>query len=165
MLQRAWNHDPQSLPFAPYIRTHALVSLVQKGLQYHELEQSFDKVSFFCFWVICHAIVHCHFVANPRLESNVCSLGGKPHLIYPGQLFLWSSLAGFISHASLVTRSRRCSCSHRARPSSPGVCVAYRWQGWDVARQSRHQRPPDNRGDDDPAQQRENHAQRRSLHH
>ncbi|KAI9372062.1 WD40-repeat-containing domain protein [Aspergillus egyptiacus] len=23
-LQRAWNHDPQSLPFAPYIRTHAL---------------------------------------------------------------------------------------------------------------------------------------------
>ncbi|EAW06888.1 WD40 repeat domain-containing protein [Aspergillus clavatus NRRL 1] len=26
-LQRAWNHDPQSLPFAPYIRTHALVSL------------------------------------------------------------------------------------------------------------------------------------------
>ncbi|KAL3479492.1 WD40-repeat-containing domain protein [Aspergillus californicus] len=42
-LQRAWNHDPQSLPFAPYIRTHALVSLVQKGLQYHELEQSIDK--------------------------------------------------------------------------------------------------------------------------
>ncbi|BCR83089.1 WD40 repeat domain-containing protein [Aspergillus chevalieri] len=43
MLQRAWNHDPQSLPFAPYIRTHALVSLVQKGLQYHELEKSLDK--------------------------------------------------------------------------------------------------------------------------
>ncbi|KAE8373808.1 hypothetical protein BDV26DRAFT_58002 [Aspergillus bertholletiae] len=42
-LQRAWNHDPQSLPFAPYIKTHALVSLVQKGLQYHELEQSLDK--------------------------------------------------------------------------------------------------------------------------
>ncbi|KAL5334761.1 WD40-repeat-containing domain protein [Aspergillus crustosus] len=42
-LQRAWNHDPQKLPFAPYIRTHALVSLVQKGLQYHELEQSLDK--------------------------------------------------------------------------------------------------------------------------
>ncbi|KAK1147664.1 hypothetical protein N8T08_001008 [Aspergillus melleus] len=42
-LQRAWNRDPQSLPFAPYIRTHALVSLVQKGLQYHELEQSVDK--------------------------------------------------------------------------------------------------------------------------
>ncbi|KAL2865549.1 WD40 repeat domain-containing protein [Aspergillus lucknowensis] len=43
MLQRAWNHDPQSLPFAPYIRTHALVSLVQKGLQYYELEKSLDK--------------------------------------------------------------------------------------------------------------------------
>ncbi|KAL4977476.1 WD40-repeat-containing domain protein [Aspergillus desertorum] len=42
-LQRAWNRDPQTLPFAPYIRTHALVSLVQKGLQYHELEQSLDK--------------------------------------------------------------------------------------------------------------------------
>ncbi|KAG2418114.1 hypothetical protein HFD88_001215 [Aspergillus terreus] len=42
-LQRAWNRDPQSLPFAPYIKTHALVSLVQKGLQYYELEQSLDK--------------------------------------------------------------------------------------------------------------------------
>ncbi|KAL4920295.1 WD40-repeat-containing domain protein [Aspergillus aurantiobrunneus] len=41
--QRAWNRDPQTLPFAPYIRTHALVSLVQKGLQYHELEKSLDK--------------------------------------------------------------------------------------------------------------------------
>ncbi|KAJ5086902.1 hypothetical protein NUU61_008209 [Penicillium alfredii] len=43
-LQRAWFPDPQNLPFAPYIRTHALVSLVQKGLQYHELESSIDKV-------------------------------------------------------------------------------------------------------------------------
>lgn len=43
-LQRAWNRDPQSLPFAPYIKTHALVSLVQKGLQYHELEHSLDRV-------------------------------------------------------------------------------------------------------------------------
>ncbi|GLB04839.1 hypothetical protein AtubIFM57258_010859 [Aspergillus tubingensis] len=42
-LQRAWNRDPQSLPFAPYIKTHALVSLVQKGLQYHELEHSLDR--------------------------------------------------------------------------------------------------------------------------
>ncbi|TPR02568.1 Aminotransferase class I and II family protein [Aspergillus niger] len=42
-LQRAWNQDPQSLPFAPYIKTHALVSLVQKGLQYHELEHSLDR--------------------------------------------------------------------------------------------------------------------------
>ena len=45
MLQRAWNEDPQSLPFAPYIKAHALVSLVQKGLHYHELEHSIDKVS------------------------------------------------------------------------------------------------------------------------
>ncbi|CAG8190279.1 unnamed protein product [Penicillium olsonii] len=42
-LQRAWYPDPQTLPFAPYIKTHALVSLVQKGLQYHELETSLDK--------------------------------------------------------------------------------------------------------------------------
>lgn len=45
MLQRAWNPNPQSLPFAPYIRNHALVSLVQKGLQYHEIEQSLDEAS------------------------------------------------------------------------------------------------------------------------
>ncbi|KAJ5762175.1 uncharacterized protein N7511_005557 [Penicillium nucicola] len=42
-LQRAWYPDPQTLPFAPYIKTHALVSLVQKGLQYHELQSSLDK--------------------------------------------------------------------------------------------------------------------------
>ncbi|KAJ6029285.1 hypothetical protein N7460_003863 [Penicillium canescens] len=42
-LQRAWCPDPQTLPFAPYIKTHALVSLVQKGLQYHELQSSLDK--------------------------------------------------------------------------------------------------------------------------
>ncbi|KAJ5082882.1 hypothetical protein N7532_011925 [Penicillium argentinense] len=42
-LQRAWYPDPQSLPFARHIKTHALVSLVQKGLQYHELESSLDK--------------------------------------------------------------------------------------------------------------------------
>lgn len=43
-LQREWNPDPQSLPFARHIQTHALVSLVQKGLRYHELQSSIDKV-------------------------------------------------------------------------------------------------------------------------
>lgn len=43
-LQKDWNPDPQSLPFARHIGTHALVSLVQKGLQLHELQSSFDKV-------------------------------------------------------------------------------------------------------------------------
>ncbi|KAL1956296.1 hypothetical protein VTO42DRAFT_7469 [Malbranchea cinnamomea] len=43
MLQRAWNPDPQNLPFAPHIKTHALVTLIQKGLQYHELEQLIDR--------------------------------------------------------------------------------------------------------------------------
>jgi hypothetical protein len=42
-LQRDWNSDPQSLPFAPRIKTHALVSLVQKGLQYHEIEQTISQ--------------------------------------------------------------------------------------------------------------------------
>ncbi|KAI5282622.1 hypothetical protein KEM54_002687, partial [Ascosphaera aggregata] len=43
LLQRHWMPDPQSLPFAPLVRTHALVSLVQKGLQYWELEKSISK--------------------------------------------------------------------------------------------------------------------------
>ncbi|EED17448.1 WD repeat protein [Talaromyces stipitatus ATCC 10500] len=43
MLQRAWLANPQTLPFASHIKTHALVSLVQKGLQYHEIEQSLDQ--------------------------------------------------------------------------------------------------------------------------
>ncbi|KAE8553686.1 hypothetical protein EYB25_005068 [Talaromyces marneffei] len=43
MLQRAWLANPQTLPFASHIKTHALVSLVQKGLQYHEIEQSLDE--------------------------------------------------------------------------------------------------------------------------
>ncbi|KAI9812393.1 MAG: hypothetical protein M1832_000428 [Thelocarpon impressellum] len=42
-LERDWKEDPQGLPFAQFIRTHALVSLVQKGLQYHEIEQSLDQ--------------------------------------------------------------------------------------------------------------------------
>lgn len=50
MLQRAWNPNPQNLPFAPYIQSHALVSLVQKGLQYHDLERSVDQVSRFPVW-------------------------------------------------------------------------------------------------------------------
>ncbi|KAI4172608.1 MAG: hypothetical protein LQ343_003455 [Gyalolechia ehrenbergii] len=42
-LQRDWNQDPQSLPFAQHIKTHALVLLVQKGLQYYEIEQSINQ--------------------------------------------------------------------------------------------------------------------------
>ncbi|KAH0544839.1 hypothetical protein FGG08_001068 [Glutinoglossum americanum] len=42
-LQRDWNLDPQSLPFASHVRAQALVSLVQKGLLYHELEQTVDQ--------------------------------------------------------------------------------------------------------------------------
>jgi len=37
--------DPQALPFAQRIKTHALVSLVQKGLQYYQIEQSVAQVS------------------------------------------------------------------------------------------------------------------------
>ena len=44
-LQRDWLLDPQTLPFAQHVKAHALVSLVQKGLQYHQIEQSLDQVS------------------------------------------------------------------------------------------------------------------------
>lgn len=44
-LQRDWLLDPQTLPFAQNIKTHALVSLVQKGLQYYQIEQTLDQVS------------------------------------------------------------------------------------------------------------------------
>ena len=44
-MQRDWLQDPQSLPFAQRIKTHALVSLVQKGLQYLQVEQSLDQAS------------------------------------------------------------------------------------------------------------------------
>ena len=44
-LQRDWLIDPQTLPFAQHIKTHALVSLIQKGLQYYQIEQSLDPVS------------------------------------------------------------------------------------------------------------------------
>lgn len=43
-LQRDWIPDPQTLPFAQFIKTHALVGLVQKGLQYYEIEQSINQV-------------------------------------------------------------------------------------------------------------------------
>lgn len=43
-LQRDWIPDPQTLPFAQHIKTHALVVLVQKGLQYYEIEQSINQV-------------------------------------------------------------------------------------------------------------------------
>ncbi|KAI9748442.1 MAG: hypothetical protein M4579_007221 [Chaenotheca gracillima] len=42
-LQRDWREDPQDLPFAHFISTNALVSLVQKGLYYHEIEHSLDQ--------------------------------------------------------------------------------------------------------------------------
>ncbi|KAI9681364.1 MAG: hypothetical protein M1817_002647 [Caeruleum heppii] len=42
-LQRDWTEHPQGLPFAQYVKTHALVQLVQKGLQYHEIEQRLDQ--------------------------------------------------------------------------------------------------------------------------
>ena len=47
-MQRDWLLDPQSLSFAPRIKTHALVSLIQKGLQYHQVEQSVKQVSGRC---------------------------------------------------------------------------------------------------------------------
>lgn len=43
-LQRDWIQDPQSLPYAQETKTHALVRLVQKGIQYYEIEKSISQV-------------------------------------------------------------------------------------------------------------------------
>ncbi|KAL8851659.1 MAG: hypothetical protein Q9221_003390 [Calogaya cf. arnoldii] len=42
-LQRDWIQDPQSLPYAQETKTHALVQLVQKGIQYYEIEKSISQ--------------------------------------------------------------------------------------------------------------------------
>ncbi|KAL8908135.1 MAG: hypothetical protein Q9171_005578 [Xanthocarpia ochracea] len=42
-LQRDWMQDPQSLPYAQDTKTHALVRLVQKGIQYYEVEKSINQ--------------------------------------------------------------------------------------------------------------------------
>lgn len=79
MLQRAWNPDPQALPFAPYIKTHALVTLVQKGLQYHEIEQSLDQAR----------SEHCRSVTiSPKLQdSNSALQDGNPVPLTPSKYF------------------------------------------------------------------------------
>lgn len=79
-LQRAWNPDPQSLPFARHIKTHALVSLVQKGLQYHELESSIDKVcsrdhsaacrSAFCLLRLALRLINTQYLNISLQEGN-----------------------------------------------------------------------------------------------
>jgi hypothetical protein len=69
-LQRAWFPDPQSLPFARHIKTHALVSLVQKGLQYHELESSLDKVCARDTTLWSHHLVCFDFVLSPPAYSG-----------------------------------------------------------------------------------------------
>lgn len=52
-LQRDWIQDPQSLPYAQETKTHALVRLVQKGIQYYEIEKSISQVCYqvrsFCY--------------------------------------------------------------------------------------------------------------------
>jgi hypothetical protein len=42
-LQRDWGQDPEALSFAPHVQTHALIALVQKGLQFYDLERSIDQ--------------------------------------------------------------------------------------------------------------------------
>ncbi|KIW96269.1 uncharacterized protein Z519_03337 [Cladophialophora bantiana CBS 173.52] len=42
-LQRDWNVEAESLPFAKCVKGHALVSLVQKGLRYHHLSLTIDE--------------------------------------------------------------------------------------------------------------------------
>ena len=96
MLQRAWNHDPQSLPFAPYIRTHALVSLVQKGLQYHELEQSFDKVLDFLSFISSPIFFFLIFFFMSNYPA-----GREPDPVHSCQLFLWTAIVGFFARSTI----------------------------------------------------------------
>lgn len=63
-LQRDWIPDPQTLPFAQYIKTHALVVLVQKGLQYYEIEQSINQVRG------AMQILHAQFLSGPTRMSR-----------------------------------------------------------------------------------------------
>ena len=44
-LQQYWLRDPQDLPFAPKIERKALISLVQKGLKYNQIEHSKVRIS------------------------------------------------------------------------------------------------------------------------
>lgn len=67
MLQRAWNSDPQSLPFAPYIKTHALITLIQKGLLYYDLEQSLLVIT----------QINSFFFCGPYTEYGVYRMGAK----------------------------------------------------------------------------------------
>jgi WD40 repeat protein len=79
MLQRAWNPNPQTLPFAPYIKTHALVSLVQKGLQYHEIEQSLDQAG---------PELDRRFAISPESQiSNRALQDGNPVPLTPSKYF------------------------------------------------------------------------------
>jgi hypothetical protein len=43
-LQQKWMTNPEALPYSDTVKEHALVILIQKGLQYCELEQEL-KVS------------------------------------------------------------------------------------------------------------------------
>lgn len=63
-LQRDWISDPQTLPFAQFIKTHALVVLVQKGLQYYEIEQSINQVRDDML------ILHARFLSGPTRMSR-----------------------------------------------------------------------------------------------
>ena len=61
-LQRDWGQpDPETLSFAPKIPTRALVSLLQKGLRYQEIESSLEQARLHersCQVLISILIVH-----------------------------------------------------------------------------------------------------------
>lgn len=110
MLQRAWYPDPQALPFAPYIKTHALVTLVQKGLQYHEIEQSLDQAR----------SEHYRSVAiSPRLQnSNTFLQDGNPVPLTPSKYFFGPEP---LDPDKLMTRGDRGEVGDEvgAEPASP----------------------------------------------
>ncbi|KAJ5679726.1 hypothetical protein N7462_007970 [Penicillium macrosclerotiorum] len=87
-LQRAWYPDPQSLPFARHIKTHALVSLVQKGLQYHELESSIDKV---CVFARARLVISITLASASLLDLSIFpkapGMTGNPINFTPSEYF------------------------------------------------------------------------------
>ena len=73
-LQRDWELDPQSFPFAANVKPHALVSLIQKGLLYNQVEaglpRSTNNVRLHCVFAsldVDAAAIEAHFLILARV--------------------------------------------------------------------------------------------------
>ena len=78
-LQRDWNLDPQSLPFASRVKSRALVSLVQQGLRYYHLAKTIDQARYKSKNVI-KLVGH----AKPKSQNGRSSKHLEPEMFYFG---------------------------------------------------------------------------------